>query len=68
MTKDFYLFASLLRYVDGGMPQWMVKQIAERLGLMIRFGSSGYVGHYGVYVKSENKRTLGRFARELGVA
>lgn len=68
MTEHWRIFADVHKGTEGGHPQWMVKQWAKDLGLMIRFGSSCFIGMYAIYVKSENKRTLGRFARQLGVA
>lgn len=67
MRTEFYRFADVLKATEGGTPQWMVKEQAADLGLMIQFGSSPYVGMYGIHVKSENKRTLRRFARRIGV-
>ena len=56
---------SVLKATEGGTPQWMVKQWAEEMGLKVRFFRSPYVGHYGVGVKTRDKRKLARFERKL---
>lgn len=54
---------SVLKATEGGTPQWVVRQHAEKLGVEVRFFRSPYIGHYGVGIKTRNKRTLARFER-----
>jgi hypothetical protein len=56
-----------MKHSEGGITLQAAKDIAKRCGIEIRTGSSGYVGHFGIYVKTEDKRKLARLARELGI-
>jgi len=67
MKNHFYAFADILKHSEGGITKKDAKDIGKRLGIETRTGYSPFVGHFRVLVKTENKRKLERFAKELGV-
>lgn len=61
MTRDFRPHISLLKVSEGGShTQRDVRAIARRLGIEVRVGPSGYVGHFTISVRTEDKRKLRR--------
>ena len=61
--KPRYRHCNVHRLIDGGMRQSDVKSRAKDAGIEVSFGPSAYVGMYGVYVRTKNKRQLARLER-----
>ena len=67
MKDHFYAFADVLKHAEGGKRKQDILDHAENLGIKAKTGPSPYVGLVRVLVKTENKRTLKKFANRLGV-
>lgn len=70
MRTHFYLVASLLKPSEGGgFSQKEVKATARRHGLECQTGAdwSPLVGHFGVALKTEDKRKISKFLGEVGL-
>lgn len=70
MKTHFHLVASLDKVSEGGsFSQKEVKAEAKRHGLECQVSSdwSPYVGKFGVALKSESNRRIGKFLRAVGL-
>ena len=61
--KPCYRDCNVQRFIDGGVRQSDVKREATAAGIEVKFGPSCYVGMYGVFVRTEDKRKLRRLER-----
>jgi len=70
MNKPFRAVASLDKISEGGsLSQRDVKAIADRMGLECQVSSdwSPYVGQFGVALRTEDQRRIGKFLRAVGL-
>lgn len=66
MRTYFYPIASVKKVAEGGsLTQKDVKNIAKRRKIACETGPSPYVGHFSVFVKTEDKRKITAFLNEL---
>jgi hypothetical protein len=70
MKTHFYLVASLVKPSEGGgFSQKEVKAIAKSHGLECQAATdwSPLMGHFGVALKTEDKRRIGKFLGAVGL-
>ena len=68
MKSEFYCVASIDKISEGGhMRHKDVVQAGKDLGIEAKGGHSIYVGQFGVYVKTEDKRKIAKLLRRCGL-
>lgn len=68
MRTHFYCVGSITKVSEGGsMRHKDVVVAGERLGIEAKGGHSPYVGQFGIYVKTEDKRKIAKLFRACGL-
>lgn len=62
----FHYLYTPMKATEGGTAQSWWRTAARTLGLRVQFGPSALVGHYDVFVNTNDRRKRGRLLRAMG--